>query len=112
MFKDHLGEEIKLGDWCAMTQNNSIYVGKIIKLSAKGNPTVARDSVEEFMATNKTFKAADWTTQRQMIQSRFPSTTRSRWGAPDWCRDKKFVRINPTNKMLKEYDFKPATTTP
>lgn len=106
--KDHLGREINIGDWCAMTQNNEIYVGRVIRISSKGAPTIARNSVEEFMATDKKYKKLEssWKTRPQaqaILDTRF-GPGHSMWGAPGWCRKKKFVKINPTDDMIVSYD--------
>jgi hypothetical protein len=102
--KDHLGREINLGDWCAMTQNNAIYVGKIIKISTKGAPTIARSSIEEYMATYKAYKKMNWRDQLAHLTTKF-GPGHSCWGHPSWCRNGKFVKIKPTDDMIVAYDI-------
>ena len=100
---DHLGREINVGDWCAMTQNNEIYVGKIIKISKNGAPSIARNSFEEFMVMDPKFKSLSWKDKIKTLENKF-GPGHSHWGVPSWCRQKKFVRINPTDDMIISYD--------
>lgn len=39
---DHIGQEVEVGDWCAVTQNNSITVGKVIRTTKGGNVTIEK----------------------------------------------------------------------
>lgn len=105
-YKDHIGQEIKIGDWCAMTQNNQVHVGKIVSMSSKGNPTICRDSVEEYVQDNITeWNKLSWEDAKKFIISKFPGHS-GYIPRLSWCRDKKFVKINPTDKMLVGYDWK------
>ena len=106
--KDHIGQEIRLGDWAAITQNNMVHVGKIISISKSGAPTIARDSVEEFAFGSSEYKKlnSNWKTYkkaRDFIKNKFPNHS-GFVRLCSWCRDTKFVKINPTNEMLIKYD--------
>lgn len=102
---DHLGQEVKVGDWAAMTQNNKIYAGKVIRISAKGNPTIVRNSVDEFIKVNKVYKRTpDWQMQNEILIKKFGQEySRYQWLSPDWVRDTKFIKINPTEDMINKY---------
>jgi len=104
--KDHLGQECKVGDWAAMTQNNVIYAGKIVKMSKNGNPTVAENSVQEFAITNPKFKKlTSWKDKEALMVQHFGSKyARAFWYTASWCRDKKFIKIEPTTDMIIKYD--------
>ena len=102
--KDHLGREINIGDWCAMTQNNEIYVGKIVKMSKNGAPSIARNSVEEFMVMDPKSKHLNWKEKREFMEKKF-GPGHSHWGVTSWCRQKKFVKIMPSDDMIVAYDI-------
>jgi len=113
MAKDHIGQDIELGDWAAITQNNMVQVGKIVSISKKGAPTIARNSVEEFCQGNgkwKTLNSSYKTSQqaREMLVQKFPKKYKAQNEAYvrllSWCRDTKFVKINPTEAMIIAYD--------
>lgn len=101
--KDHIGQLVNVGDWCAVTQKNEMYVGRVIK--ATTTVTIAMDSVDEFRKTDKTYLEADtWQEQAKMLKDKFGGN-HNRWGnSPDWIRHGKFVKINPTTDMLIKYD--------
>ena len=48
---DFIGQEVELGDWCTVTQNNILYVGKVVRI--KSSVTIARTSIDEYMLTDK-----------------------------------------------------------
>lgn len=99
---DHIGQEIVVGDWAAVTQNNIMYVGQVIK--ATSTVTIALDSMDEFRKTDKSYLTAKWQDQEKIIKNKFgPKATR--WvDSPSWIRHGKFVKINPTDKMIVDYD--------
>ena len=102
---DHIGQEVEVGDWCAITQHNTIYVGKVIK--AGDSVTIATNSINEFIKTNKSFKALkSWQDRKKMIESKFGTGTSYHDFGPSWARDGKFLKIKPTAKMEMEYDVK------
>lgn len=104
--KDYIGQEIKLGDWCAITQNNQVHVGKIVSISDKGSPTICRDSVEEYVFDNSSeYNKLSYRDRYSFVSSKFPGH-RGYVDRLSYCRDKKFIKINPTDKMLVGYDWK------
>ncbi len=103
---DHIGQEIVVGDWAAVTQNNVIHVGKVIKASS--TVTIAINSREEFMLTNKPFlKLKSWKDKRDFLEKKYGKHN-SYWRtlSPSWARGGKFIKITPTNKMIIDYDKK------
>jgi hypothetical protein len=100
---DYIGQEIVVGDWAAVTQNNTIYVGKVIK--AGKTVTIAIDSIDEFILTDSKFKrASGWEERRDIVRKKFGQKTNWFRRGPDWARDGKFIKITPTEKMLAGYD--------
>ena len=105
---DHIGQEFELGDWAAITQNNEVHVGKIVSISKAGAPTICRDSVEEWAMKDPVFKKIDKTwrgdgERKKAIQNKFPGHS-GYVRKLSYCRDKKFVIINPTDAMIIAYD--------
>lgn len=102
---DFIGQEVELGDWCTVTQNNSLYVGKVIK--AGNSVTIACNSIDEYILTDKNFsKIIKWDDKKTHIQAKFGPKASWRSTSPSWARDGKFVKITPTQKMLIDYDIK------
>ena len=101
---DYIGQEVNIGDWCAVTQNNRVHVGKVIK--AGSSVTIAINYKEEFMQTDKSYmNLKTWKDKRNMLISKFGSDKGAYFlSGPSWARDGKFVKITPTDKMLMEYD--------
>lgn len=107
--KDHIGQVFELGDWCAITSNNEVYVGRIISISKASAPTIARDSMEEWCFHNKEWKrlSNNWKTSqlaRDLVTKQFPKNTSGFVNILGWCRAKKFVKITPTMEMQIKYD--------
>lgn len=112
-YKDHIGQEIEVGDWVAITQNNKVIAGKVISISSKGSPTIARNSVEEYCHGNGKWKKlnSSWKTSqqaREMLVKKFPRRYKAQNEACirllSWVRDTKFIKINPTEDMIIKYD--------
>ena len=108
MHKDHIGQEFQIGDWAAITQNNEVHVGKIVSISKNGAPTICRNNVEEWTMKNEAYKklGTSWKTyeaREKMIKSKFPGHS-GHVRKLSYCRDKKFVVINPSEKMILDYD--------
>ncbi len=101
--KDHIGQIVNEGDWCAVTQNNTMYVGMVIK--ATTTVTIALDSVDQFRKTNKAYLEADWKDQNKILKNKFGNNACKWVDSPGWIRHGKFVKINPTDEMLSNYDI-------
>lgn len=102
---DFIGQEVKLGDWCTVTQYNCLYVGKVIKTGS--TVTIACSSIDEYILTDKKFsKITRWEDKRTHIEARFGPKVSWLSKSPTWARDGKFVKITPTQKMLIDYDTK------
>ena len=103
--KDHIGQEIVVGDWAAVTQHNTIYVGKVIK--ANSSVTIAINSKEEFMQTNKEYlKLKNYIDKTDFLRNTFGKRNGSGLlCGPGWARDGKFIKIEPTDEMLVNYDI-------
>tara|TARA_R110000744_G_scaffold343653_1_gene448882 strand:+ start:1514 stop:1837 length:324 start_codon:yes stop_codon:yes gene_type:complete len=100
---DCIGQEVELGDWCAVTQHNAIYVGKVIK--AGTSVTIACSSQDEFLMTNSKFKKIKvWKNKVDYMKRRFGPDATPHTRSPSWARDGKFIKISPTPKMQSDYD--------
>jgi|TARA_R110000764_G_scaffold85829_2_gene166485 hypothetical protein len=101
---DCIGQKVELGDWCAVTQHNSIYVGKVIK--AGSSVTIACSSRDEFIMIDAGLKRArGWHDKKKYMENMFgPGVTPHIKHSPSWARDGKFVKITPTRDMLVKYD--------
>ena len=100
---DFLGQEVKIGDWAVVTQNNSLYIGKVVKAGA--SVTIAVDSEDEFIKTDSKFGRLSWQDKKIFMTKRFGP--KSKWfpSAPrTFARDGKFIKITPTEEMLMNYD--------
>jgi hypothetical protein len=104
--KDVIGQEISINDWCAITQRNQVFVGKVVSISSKGAVTIAIDSVDEYVYTNKAeLNALDYKQKNIHMQKAFPKVKDPRWwNECSWARDNKFVKIYPTKEILLAYD--------
>lgn len=117
MCKDYLGQEVSLGDWCAVTQHNQIFIGKVVKV---GNSVqIAIDSCNEFLLFWKKDPKNPknkWDQQNEAFFNKFGITKRDWYISnnyatnPTVARDGKFIKVCPTIEMEKRYDFKPKTT--
>lgn len=101
MAKDRLGQEVKVGDWCAITQHNEIYVGKVIKC---GNTvTIAQNIREAFIIQNKLGNWRNYEKNKKMFESAFPGMRFSN-NTLSFVRDNKFIKITPTRQMELDYE--------
>jgi hypothetical protein len=99
---DFIGQEVNIGDWAVVTQNNSLHVGKVIK--AGNSVTIAVDSIDEFIKTDKSFiNTSGWKNRRDFIKKKF-GINRYYPMNPSWARDGKFIKITPTEEMMVDYD--------
>tara|TARA_R110002073_G_scaffold192565_1_gene351382 strand:+ start:610 stop:942 length:333 start_codon:yes stop_codon:yes gene_type:complete len=101
---DCIGQKVELDDWCAVTQHNSIYVGKVIK--AGSSVTISCSSRDEFIMTDAGLnKIKGWHDKKKYMENMFgPDATPSIKHSPSWARNGKFVKITPTKDMLVKYD--------
>lgn len=99
---DRLGQEVNVGDWCAITQHNEVYVGKVIK--AGNSVTIARDRIEGEVI-NKGYKRnwKQYQNELKELQKIFPSLTYIPTPL-SFVRDNKFIKITPTRDMELKYE--------
>ena len=100
---DYIGQNVEVGDWCAVTQNNSIHVGKVIR--AGSSVTISCSSRDEFIMTDAGLsKITSWVERNKYMESIFGTGATPHTNSPSWARDGKFVKITPTRDMLVKYD--------
>lgn len=105
--KDIIGQEVKIGDWAAITQHNRVFVGKIVK--ANNSITIAENRAQEFLVNNpKVFDKMSWQQRSDYWISTFGTDAIKKFGhwnsIPSWVRDGKFVKIEPTKEMMLQYE--------
>ena len=116
---DRLGQEVKVGDWCAITQHNEVYVGKVIKEGT--TVTIARNRIESdliglkqksyynggptyiYKELGDTFE--NFLNKRYNIDFKtFHKSVSYSWSPLSFVRDNKFIKITPTREMELAYE--------
>ena len=114
---DRLGQEVNIGDWCAITQHNEVYVGKVIKKA--NSVTIARNRIEAdlmkinskiWYGANSTPKElngetiSDWMKRVYNVDYKdYIKQTQSTYPL-SFARDNKFIKITPTRDMELKYE--------
>lgn len=117
MAKDFLGQQIVVGDWCAVTQHNSVIVGKVIR---EGNSvTIARNRIEELIMLDPKLNNYYYLKNKDLINildnnniifEDFMNNINSSGSSTysnrplSFIRDNKFVKIHPTKDMELKYE--------
>lgn len=106
---DKIGQEVKVGDWAAITQHNEVYVGKVIK--ATTTVTIAINRAQEWLLNNqKEWNKIHWKDQEAEWEKMFGPDAIKKFGTwgfrqnPSWVRDDKYIKITPTKEMELKYE--------
>lgn len=110
MPKDVIGQDVKIGDWAVITQHNEVFVGKVV--NAGSTITIAINRAQEWLLKNqKEFdKIKSWEKKHEEWEKMFGINAFKNFGGwgyrqnPSWVRDGKFVKIEPTKKLLDYYE--------
>lgn len=115
---DRLGQEVNVGDWCAITQNNQVFVGKVVK---SGNSvTIARNRIEADLMSLKFSSYYNTPTYiHKELGDTFEGFLKKRYNVDfntfkksvnydysplSFARDNKFIKITPTKDMELKYE--------
>ena len=106
---DKIGQEVNVGDWAAITQHNNVFIGKVIKAGNK-SITIAINRMQQFIVEGGVKNARTVKDFEDILIPIFGVDCIKKFGSPfgygnpDWARDNKFIKINPTRKMELDYE--------